>query len=146
MQSIWVFVPALCLPTSFDFLVPIAGIALPGNWGESCINDLAATSLEPLRAEISFKHLEQLLDNPCFAESLPEKDHCNRVRNIVHHAKADKLLEGAPVIYLEFKFFITKIKKLLKNENLEQDQRICPFAPCIVLELLRIALVEKWAE
>jgi hypothetical protein len=102
--------------------------------------------LETLRAEISLKHLEQLVDNPCFAESLPAKGHCSRVRNIVHHSKANKLLEGAPVIYLEFKFVIAKIKKLLKNKHLEQDQRIYPFASCIALALLHIALVEKWAE
>ena len=79
-------------------------------------------------------------------DSLPEKGQCCQVRNIVHHAKANKLLEGAPVIYLEFKFFIAKIKKLLENEYHKQDHRIGTFAACIALALLSIALFDKCAE
>ena len=60
LQSVWVFVPADREPSSFDFLVLIAGIALLllrrslwlGNRDESCINNLAATGLKALGAEI----------------------------------------------------------------------------------------------
>ena len=53
---------------------------------------------------------------------------------------------GTACIFLEFEFLVAKIKKLLENENLEQDQRIDTFAACIALAVLSIAPIEKWAE
>jgi hypothetical protein len=63
------------------------------------------------------------------------------IRDTVHHTKTDKLLKGAPVIYLEFKLLVTKVKKLLENQHLEKDQGINPLAYCIALSLMRITLV-----
>ena len=97
-------------------------------------------------AEVCLKHLEELLDNFRLAQSLSEEGDCGGIRNAVHHTKPDKLLKGAPVIHLKFKLFIAEVEKLLENEHLEKDQRINPFAPCIGLALLDIALVKQWAE
>jgi hypothetical protein len=66
--------------------------------------------------------------------------------NAVHHTKTDKLFKRAPVIYLEFKFLIAKVKQLLENEHLVKYQRIKPLAPCIALALMRITFVKQWAE
>jgi hypothetical protein len=80
---------------------------------------------------------------PLLCEVAPGKGDCSTVRNSVHHAKGKKLLEGAPIIYLEFEFLVAKITMLLENEHLEHVQRIDPFAACIALALLRIALFTK---
>jgi len=61
-----VLVPSIRLPAGFDFFVFFEGIALIllrrslrlGNRNESRIDDLTATSLETLGAQISLKHLE----------------------------------------------------------------------------------------
>ena len=66
--------------------------------------------------------------------------------NAVHHSKTHKLLEGAPVIDLEFQLFIAEVEKLLENEHLEKDQRINPLAPCVIFPLKHIALIKQWAE
>jgi len=60
VQSIWVFIPALRQPPSFDFLILFASISLLplrgslrlGNRDESRIDDLTATGLEALGAEV----------------------------------------------------------------------------------------------
>ena len=52
LQSIWVFVQPVRHPPSLDFLVLFKGIALPGNWDKSCVDNLTATGLKTLGAEI----------------------------------------------------------------------------------------------
>jgi hypothetical protein len=99
--------------------------------------------VKSLRSEIFVKFLKQLLDNPYFAKPLLENGHLSRVRNTVHHAKANKFLEGAPIMYLEFEFLVAKIIKLLENKDLEQDQRVDQFAACIARALSHIAIFEK---
>ncbi len=54
--------------------------------------------------------------------------------------------KGPCVINMEFKLFITEIEKLLKNEHLEEDQRIYPCASCIALALLLANFIKKLAE
>lgn len=63
--------------------------------------------------------------------------------NNIHHVKANKLLEGTPIIVLESEIFVSQIKELLENEHLEQDQRIDSFAAFVALALLRIAVFVK---
>ena len=46
LQSIWVFIPPVRHPPSLDFLVLFKGIALPGNWDKSCVDNLTATGLK----------------------------------------------------------------------------------------------------
>ena len=138
--------PALWQPSGFDFLVLLAGIALLGNRDESRVNDLTTTGLETLGAEVSLKHLEELLDHSSLAQPLPEEGDCGGIWNAVHHAKPDKLLKRASVIHLEFKLVIAEVEKLLENEHLEKYQRINPLAPCIAFALLSIALVKNWAK
>ena len=151
MQAIWVFIPALRQPPGFDFIVLIAGILLPGNRDKSRIDDLTSTGFETLGAEVSLKHLEDLLDHSRLAQPLFEEGDCGGIWNAVdhtkpHHTKPDKLLKGASVVHLEFKLFIAQVEKLLENEHLEKDQRINPLAPCIALALVLIALVKQWGE
>jgi hypothetical protein len=47
---------------------------------------------------------------------------------------------------LKFKLLVGKVKQLMKNEQLEHDQRIDPLAPCITLALLSISPVKKRTE
>ena len=56
---------------------------------------------------------------------------------------SNKLLEGTPIIHLEFKLFIADIKKLLEYKHLEKDQRINPLSPCVTLPLECVALIKK---
>jgi hypothetical protein len=71
---------------------------------------LTTTGLETLRAQVSLKHFEELLDNSRFAQSLSEEGDCGGIWNAVHHAKPDKLLKRAIVIHLEFKLVNRKRK------------------------------------
>jgi hypothetical protein len=77
---------------------------------------------------------------------LSEVGDSSSIWNAVHHSKTHKLLEGAPVIDLEFQLFIAEVEKLLENEHLEKDQRVNPLAPCIAPALVLIALVKQWSE
>ncbi len=115
-----IFIPALGQPAGFDFFVLLTGIALLGNRDESCVDDLAAAGLEALGAEVCLEHLEELFNHSRFTQSLPKEGDCSCIRNAVHHTKTNKLLEGTPIIYLEFKLFITNIKKLLEYKHLEK--------------------------
>ena len=146
LQAIWVFIPAFRQPPGLDFFVLLTGIALLGNRDKSRIDDLTTTGLETLGAEVSLKHLEELLDHSSLAQPLPEEGDCGGIWNPVHHTKPDKLLKGASVVHLEFKLFIAQVEKLLENEHLEKDQRVNPLAPCIALALVLIALVKQWSE
>ena len=146
LQAIWAFIPALRQPPGLDFFVLLAGIALLGNRDKCRIDDLTTTGLETLGAEVSLKHLEELLDHSRLAQPLPEEGDCGGIWNHVHHTKSDKLLKGASVVHLEFKLFIAQVEKLLENEHLEKDQRVNPLAPCIALALVLIALVKQWLE
>ena len=154
LHAMWIFIPALRQPPGFDFFVLFAGIALLllsrslrlGNRDESRIDDLATAGLEALGAEVCLKHLEKLLDNFRLAQSLSEESDSSGIWNAVHHTKPDKLLKGAPVIHLKFKLFIAEVEKLLENEHLEKDQRINPFASCVALPLVRVALFKQRTE
>ena len=105
--------PALRQPPGFDFFVHLAGIALLllsrslrlGKRDKSRIDDLTATGLETLGAEVSLKHLEELLDHSGLAQPLPEEGDCGGIWNAVHHTEPDNFLKGAPVVHLEFKLF-----------------------------------------
>ena len=66
--------------------------------------------------------------------------------NAIHHAKTDKLLEGASVIDLKFKLLIAEIEQLLENQHLEEDQRINPLSPRVALTLLRVAFLKQWSK
>jgi hypothetical protein len=114
-----------------------------GNWDESCDDDLAAAGLEALGAEVCLEHLEELFNHSRFTQSLPKEGDCSCIRNAVHHTKTNKLLEGTPIIHLEFKLFIANIKKLLEYKHLEKDQRINPLAPCVALPLECVALIKE---
>jgi len=102
--------------------------------------------LETLGAEVSLKHLEELLDHSRLAQPLPEEGDCGGIWNAVHHTEPDKLLQGASVVHLEFKLFIAQVEKLLENEHFEKDQRVNPLTTCIALALMLIALVKQWAD
>ena len=54
LHSIWVFVPAIRVlyRPGHDFLVLFAGIALPGNWDQSFVDNLTAMGLKTLGAEV----------------------------------------------------------------------------------------------
>jgi hypothetical protein len=45
---------------------------------------------------------------------------------------------------LKFDFLITEIEKLLKDEHLEEDQRIDPLPASITLMLLCVTLFKQW--
>ena len=64
------------------------------------------------------------------------------IRDRVHCTKLNKLLQRTQVIHLEFKLFIVEVKKLLENEHHEKDQRINPFAPCVALPIMRVAVIK----
>ena len=68
------------------------------------------------------------------------------VWDVVHYAKTDKLLKGAPVIDLKFNLFIAEIEQLLNNQHLEEDQRINPLSPRVALSLLRITFLKQWSK
>ena len=51
-----------------------------------------------------------------------------------------------PVIHLEFKIFVYKVKALLECEHLEQDEGIDYLGPCIALAGLRVACFKEWTE
>ena len=79
-------------------------------------------------------------------KSLSEESDSGGIWNIIHHSESDKFLEGAPVINLKFKLFITEVEQVLQNQHLEQDQRINPLSPRIALPLLRVALLKQRAK
>ena len=81
--------------------------------------------------QVSLEHLEELLDDLRLLQSLSEKSDRSCIRNAVHHAKSDKLFEGAPVIDLKFNLIIAELEQLLKNQHLEEDQRINPLSPSV---------------
>jgi hypothetical protein len=119
---------------------------LLGNWNKRCIDDLATAGLQALQTQVSLEHPEKLLDHPCLSKPLSEEGDCGCIRNAVHHAKTDKLFEGAPVIDLKFNLFIAEVEQLLKNQHLEEYQRINPLSPCIALPLLYIAFLKQWVK
>jgi len=84
------------------------------DWAEDLeikgVSILSITPLEALGAEVCLKHLEELLDKFCLAQSLSEVGDCGGIRSAVHHTKPDKFLKGAPVIHLEFKLLNRKRK------------------------------------
>ena len=106
----------------------------------------ARSYLESLGAEASLKHLEELIEHSRLAQPLPEECDCSVIWNAVHHTKPYKFLKGASIIDLEFKLVIIEFEKLIKNEHLEKDQCINPFAPCIALAIMLIAIEKKWAK
>ena len=146
LQAIWVLIPTIRQTPCFDLCDLLAGIALLGNGNKSCIDNLATPRLQTLRTQISLEHLEELLDHPRLSQSLSEEGDRGGVRNVVHHAKPDKLLKGAPVVDLKFRLFIAEIEQLLKNQHFEEDQRINPLSPSIALPLLRASLLKEWTE
>jgi hypothetical protein len=70
LQPVWVFVPTFRHAILFDLLVVFPAIPLLllrrtlrlGNWNQRCINDLPATGMKSLRAEIGLKLFKQLFD------------------------------------------------------------------------------------
>jgi hypothetical protein len=141
-QSIWIFIPALWMPSCFDFLVLVAGIVLLWNRDKSGIDDLTAASLQALRTQVSLEHLEEFLDDLRLSQSLSEEGDRGCIRNAVHYAKHDKLFEGAPVIDLKSNLFIAEIEQLLKDQHLEEDQRINPLSPRVALPVLRVGFLK----
>ena len=119
---------------------------MPGSRDESRIDDLTATGLVALRAELSLEHLEELLNHLRLAEPLPEEGHWGGIWNAVHHPKSDKLVKGKPIIHLEFKLLLAEVEKLLENEHLEKEQRLNPLAPCVALAIMRLSLIKQWAQ
>ena len=66
--------------------------------------------LKPLFSQVCLKHLKELLDNSCLAQSLSEEGDCGGIWNAVHHTKPDKFLKGASVVLLDFRFINCKQK------------------------------------
>jgi len=73
---------------------------------KSGINDLTTAGLEALVSQVSLMHLKKLFDYTSLAQALSEESHSCSIRNIIHYTKANKLFEGATVIYFEFDLFI----------------------------------------
>ena len=96
--------------------------------------------------QVTLEHLEELIDDLRLSQSLSEEGDRGCIWNAVHYAKPDKLFEGAPVIDLKFELFIAEIEQLLKNQHLEEDQRINPLSPRVALSLLRITFLKQWSK
>ena len=62
--------------------------------------------IRALISKVSLKSLKKLFDYIGDAQALIEKSHCSYIWYVSHHSKANKLLEGTAVIYLEFKLCI----------------------------------------
>ena len=115
---------------------------MPGNGNKSCIDDLATSGLQALRTQTSLEHLEEPLDHPHRSQPISEEGDRGCIGNAVHHAKTDKLFEGAPIADLKLNLFIAEIEQLLKNQNLEKNQRINPLSPRVAFPVLRVAFLK----
>ena len=161
MQSIWVFIPALRQPPGFDLFVLLAGIALLllrrslrlGNRGKSRIDDQTATGRcfgGPGSEGIPQTSRRALQSLP-FKQSVSEKGDSRAIWNAVHHTKPNKLLKGAPVIYLEFKLFNRKrkatptlrLKSCWSTSILKRISGSILLCPAL---LMRITLVKQLTE
>jgi hypothetical protein len=60
-------------------------------------------------AHFSVSEVVQFSMSVDIKQSISEKGDSRGIRDIVHRTKTDKLLKGAPVIYLEFKLLIAKV-------------------------------------
>lgn len=86
-------------------------------------------------------HPEVVLEHPHLSKPLSEVDR-GYIRNAIHHAQTNILLEGALIIGPKFSLFIAESKQQLKDQNLEQDQRINPLSPRVALPVLRDAFLK----
>ena len=116
-----------------------SSITLLRDGDQSCIDDLAAAGLKALGAEIGLEHLKELFDDFSLAKSLSDEGDGGGIWDTVHDTKTNKLLEGTPVIDLEFKLFIAEVEELLENQHLEEDQWIDSLSACIALSFVLIA-------
>ena len=89
---------------------------------------------------------KKLINDTRLVEPLTEECNGGGIGNGIHHAQSNKDLEGAPVVDLEFKFFITEVEQLLQHQHLEENERIKPQPASIALASFALTMFQQWPE
>lgn len=92
-QPLWLINPSFWQLASFDGFVLRPRVSLFGNRDQCGINDLPATGLQSLGAQVLLKLFKKLTDDTRLAEPFSEESNGGGIGNGVHHSQTDKLLK-----------------------------------------------------